>query len=61
MANNVIICKNEDEIESNMSCWGNTTIELSVEDIAALFMGKTLATNNGEYGIFIKLEKGFDI
>lgn len=46
MANNVIICNNEDEIESNMSCWGNTTIELSAEDIAALFMGKTLATDN---------------
>lgn len=41
-----------------MSCWGNTTIELSAEDITALFMGKTLATDNGEYGIFIKLEKG---
>ena len=61
MANKVIICNNEDEIESNMLCWGNTTIELSAEDIAALFMGKTLATDNGEYGIFIKLEKGFDI
>lgn len=61
MANKVIICKNEDEIKSNESCWGNTTIELSVEDIEALFMGKTLATDNGEYGIFIKLEKGFDI
>lgn len=55
MANAVIICNNEDEIEANMSCWGNTTIELTAEDIAALFKGKTLATDNGEYGIFIKL------
>lgn len=55
MANTVIICNNEDEIEANMSCWGNTTIELTAEDIAALFKGKTLATDNGEYGIFIKL------
>lgn len=61
MANKVIICNNENEIKSNESCWGNTTIELSAEDIAALFIGKTLATDNGEYGIFIKLEKGFDI
>lgn len=58
MANKVIIYNNEDEIESNMSCWGNTTIELSAEDIAALFKGKTLATDDGEYGIFIKLKKG---
>lgn len=57
MANTVIICNNEDEIEENMSCWGNTTIELSAEDIAALFKGKTLATDNGEYGIFIRLGK----
>lgn len=59
MANKVIICNDEDEIESNMSCWGNTTIELSAEDIAALSIGKTLAIDNGKYGIlFIKPEKG---
>ena len=32
------------------------TFELSTEDIMALLKGKTLATDNGEYGIFIKLE-----
>lgn len=61
MAKTVIICNNDEEIEANMSCWGNTTIELTAEDIAALFKGKTLATDNDEYGIFIKLQKGFDI
>lgn len=57
MAGTFIICNNEDEIESNRSCWGNVTFELSAEDIVALFCGKTLAANNGEYGIFIKLEE----
>ena len=56
MANTFIICNNENEIKSNMSCWGNYTFELSTEDIMALLKGKTLATDNGEYGIFIKLE-----
>lgn len=55
MANTFIICNNEDEIKSNESCWGNTTFELSAEDIVALLKGKTLAGDNGEYGIFIKL------
>lgn len=56
MTNTFIICNSEDEIKSNMSCWGNDTFELSTEDIMALLKGKTLATDNGEYGIFIKLE-----
>lgn len=56
MTSTFIICNNEDEIKSNMSCLGNYTFELSTEDIMALLKGKTLATDNGEYGIFIKLE-----
>ena len=55
MNNTFVICNNEEEVQSNMSCWGNTTFELSTEDIAALLEGKTLAGDNGEYGIFIKL------
>ena len=51
------ICNNEDEIESNMSCWGNETLEISTQEFIALMEGKTLATMvNDEYGIFIKLE-----
>lgn len=57
MAGAFIICNNEDEIKANKSCWGNVTLELSTEDIMALLKGKTLATDNGEYGIFIKLEE----
>lgn len=57
MPDTFIICSNEDEIKSNESCWGNITFELSTEDIVALLEGKTLAGNNGEYGIFIMMEK----
>lgn len=55
MANTFIICNNENEVRENESCWGNTKFELSMQDIIALFEGKTLAGDNGEYGIFIKL------
>ena len=55
MADTFIICNNEDEIKANESCWGNSAFELSIEDIVALLKGKTLAADNGEYGIFIKL------
>lgn len=57
MADTFIICNNEEEVKSNKSCWGNTTFELSIEDIMALLNGKTLAGDNGEYGIFIKMGK----
>lgn len=56
MADTFIICNNEDEIKANKSCWGNVTFELSAEDIVALLKGKTLAGDDGEYGIFIKME-----
>ena len=56
MANTFIICNNEDEIESNMSYWGNQWLEISDTDIAALLKGKTLTTMvNDEYGLFIKM------
>lgn len=51
--NTFVICDNKEEVQSHMSCWGNVTFELSVEDISALLQGKTLG---GEYGIFIKME-----
>lgn len=57
MSNTFIICNNKAEVKSNESCWGNTTFELSTEDIVALLEGKTLAGDNGEYGIFIMMEK----
>ena len=57
MTGTFVICNNAEEIESNMSCWGNQIFEISDEDIAALLKGKTLAaTVNDEYGIFIKME-----
>lgn len=36
MSNTFVICNNEEQIRSNTSCWGNTTFELSIEDIVAL-------------------------
>ena len=36
MSNTFIICNNKEEVKSNESCWGNTTFELSTEDIVAL-------------------------
>ena len=56
MGNTFIICSNKEEVKSNESCWGNITFELSIEDIAALLEGKTLAGDTGEYGIFIMME-----
>lgn len=55
MASTFIICNNEEEVKSNESCWGNTTFKLSIEDIMALLDHKTLAGDDGEYGIFIKM------
>lgn len=56
MADAFTICNNEDEIESNVSSWGNQTFEISAEDIAALMEGKTLAAMvNDEYGVFITM------
>ena len=56
MASTFIICNNEEEVKLNESCWGNTTFELSTEDIAALLKGKTLsAMVDDEYGVFIKM------
>ena len=56
MDDTFIICNNEDEVESNKSCWGNQTFEISSEDIKALLEGKTItATVNDEYGIFITM------
>ena len=47
------------ELENGKPVRTIETIRLSEEDIAALSMGKTLAIDNGEYGIlFIKPEKG---
>ena len=56
MDNTFIICNNEEEVKSNEWCFGNTTFELSTEDIEALLKGKTLAAMVAdEYGVFIKM------
>lgn len=58
MNDTFIICNNENEIESNKSCWDNQKFIISAEDITALLEGKTLtAMVNDEYGIFISIDK----
>ena len=57
MTGTFVICNNAEEIESNMSCWGNQIFEISEKDIIALLEGMTLAaTVNGEYSVFITKE-----
>lgn len=50
-----VICNNKEEAQSHVSCFGNTTFELSIKDISALLQGKILAGDDGEYGIFIMM------
>lgn len=58
MADTFTICNNEDEVNANMSRWGNHTFEISDKDVIALLSGKTLAGMvNDEYGVFIKMEE----
>lgn len=42
MADTFTICNTEEEIDSNVSCWGNQWFELSDKDIIALLDGKTV-------------------
>lgn len=56
MTGTFVICHNEDEINSNKSCYGNQEFEISTAELIALFQGETLAAMvNDEYGMFIKL------
>lgn len=53
----MLIIKTEEERERCTSCYGNLTIELTMEEVVALFSGETLGDPNfSEYGIFIRLE-----
>lgn len=53
----MLIIKTEGDRERCTSCYGNYTIELTMEEVVALFMGATLGDPNfNEYGIFIRLE-----
>ncbi len=53
----MLIIKTEEDRERCTSCYGNHTIELTMEEVVALFMGATLGDPNfNEYGVFIRLE-----
>lgn len=54
----MLIIKTEEDRERCTSCYGNCTIELTMEEVVALFMGATLGDPNlDEYGLFIRLER----
>ena len=53
----MLIIKTEEDRERCTSCYGNRTIELTMEEVVALFAGATLGDPNfNEYGVFIRLE-----
>ncbi|BDE86960.1 hypothetical protein CE91St42_14180 [Oscillospiraceae bacterium] len=53
----MLIIKTEEDRERCTSCYGNRTIELTMEELVALFAGATLGDPNfNEYGVFIRLE-----
>lgn len=52
------ICENLKDADKYSSRWGNTTFELSMEEIMALLDGKVLADADfDEYGTFIKMKE----
>ena len=49
----MLIIKTEEDRERCTSCYGNHTIELTMEEVVALFAGATLGDPNfSEYGLF---------
>lgn len=53
----MLIIKTAEDRERCTSCYGNIIVELTMEEIVALFSGATLGDPNfNEYGIFIRLE-----
>lgn len=54
----MLIIKTEEDRERCTSCYGNKIIELTMEEVVALFSGATLGDPNfDEYGTFIRLEE----
>lgn len=45
------------EVREIQSCWGNSYLHITEEEIKALQEGKVLHHNDGEYGTFIVLWK----
>lgn len=53
----MLVIKTEEDRERCTSCYDNRIIELTMEEVIALFSGATLGDPNfNEYGIFIRLE-----
>lgn len=61
MASNLTIIENTDKArEEYGTLWGINYINISEEDIKALYEGKCLAYDDGEYSTFITLDKEDD-
>lgn len=57
----MVICENLNDADQYASRWGNTTFELSKEEVSALLEGKVLADPDpDEYGTFIKMKENTD-
>lgn len=55
--NNFYICEDKKAADKYRSCWGNSYLIITREDIEALLDGKILASDvNDEYGLFISME-----
>lgn len=53
----MLVIKTEEDRERCTSCYGNINIDLTMEEVVALFTGVTLGDPNfNEYGVFIRLE-----
>lgn len=53
----MLVIKTEEDRERCTSCYGNININLTMEEVVALFTGATLGDPNfNAYGVFIRLE-----
>lgn len=53
----MLVIKTEEDRKRCTSCYGNININLTMEEVVALFTGATLGNPNfNEYGVFIRLE-----
>lgn len=52
----MLIINTENDRQACTSPWGNHEVQLTMEEVVALFMGETLGDPNyDEYGLFIRM------
>lgn len=57
----LIMVIEKDEMDKHKSPYGNRYREITVEDLLAIFHGKVLCLNDGEYTTFIYLEQPAEV